>query len=128
MRKQQPASALEVRSTLPEVPTAESFSALLGNYMQISAVHFDVRWPPPLLRVEGSLKPDLRARTPSALRHSFLDSLDAVIAILDAGGAQWDEHPGLRYRGKAGTDRNGAPVFSEIECLVELRLLPGGAR
>jgi len=97
--------------------------------MQISAVYMDFEWNslPPLLRIEGSLKPDVHARTPSALRHSFLDSLDAVIAILDAAGARWDEHPGLRFRGNATTGRDGKPEFSQIECLVELRLTPGGA-
>jgi len=48
------------------------------------------------------------------------------MTILEATGARWESHPGLRMRGEVIRWRDGTYRFTEIECLVELRLLPTG--
>lgn len=113
---------IAARSGLPAVPTAETFSALLGRYMWVSAVSLDWGWPG-TVRVEGNLKPGLKAKTPSAVRRSLMESLDAVMAILDAAGAQWESHPDVQICGQVVHLGTGKQEFAAIEGRVEFRLI-----
>ena len=110
------------RGGLPAVPTMESFGTLLGRYMWVNAVSLDWGWPG-TVRIEGNLKPDFSAKTPSAVRRSLLDSLDAVMAILDAAGAQWESHPDLQISGRVMHLSDGKQEFAAIEGRVDFRLV-----
>ena len=112
-------SELAVHGSLPAVPTVETFGALLGRYMWIHEVRFGWGFGNSLA-ILGHLKPDPAAANPSALRRSFLDSLDAVIAIMEAAGVKWERHPEVAIRGEAIHRLDGGWEFAGIECLCEM--------
>lgn len=112
-------SELVVRPSLPEVPTAESVGAMLGRYLQVTSVEVDFT-SRRTLRIDGLLCHDPDAGTPAAIRRSFLDSLDAVIAIMDAAGARWMYHPQVFIAGEVLHRLDGSQEFARIEGRVTL--------
>jgi len=115
-------SEIEVRPSLPERPSAEAFSALLGRYLRADSVMVDARYM--TLQIEGFLAPWPPAvpETP-ALRRAYMDSLDAVIGILDAAGATWRYHPHVFIAGEVLHRSDGGQEFCGVDARVTLDLL-----
>jgi hypothetical protein len=115
-------SEMAQRSSLPAVPSTQSFGDLLGRYMWVQEVAMDWGWMNGVLTIRGNLKPDPDAASPSALRRSFLDSLDAVMAIMEAAGAKWESHPEVEIVGSAIHKLGGGQEFAGIECRCKLEI------
>lgn len=118
-------SEIEVRRSLPEKPTQEAWNALLGRYLRIDSWFIDGQSM--TLQVEGALAPwwgpGAAALGPAALRRALLDSLDAVIGILEAAGARWERHPQFFIDGEVQHRMDGGQEFYQVEGHVTLDLL-----
>jgi len=107
---------------LPAVPDASAFGDLLGQYMQVTQVSTDMRAARPYLIVQGLLKASPGAASPAAQRRSLLDSLEAIMVILDTAGVRHHHHPELVMYGKAHREDDGSQGSGEIECLAKISL------
>jgi hypothetical protein len=119
-------SEIEVRSSLPEKPAAPgAWSALLGRYLRVDSVLAD-GWNM-TLQIEGALAPwpgpEAAALGPVALRRAYLDSLEAVIALLETAGARWQRHPQVFIAGEVQHRMDGGQEFCRMEGRVTLDLL-----
>jgi hypothetical protein len=74
------------------------------------------------VRVKGVIKQDPAATDLNALRLGFAASLNAIMAIFDEAGAQWNGHPFFEIHGNAFRGFGAGP-FAEVEATVELSLL-----
>lgn len=112
---------IAVRAASAPVPAVDWYGDVLGRYIWVNAVSVDA-WQGSL-RIDGLLKPDPDAADVAALRRSFLDSLDAVMRILEAAGVTWAQHPDVQISGMAQHRIDGGQEFARMECRVEMYLL-----
>lgn len=93
---------------------------LLGRYLWITEIRVD--YPGVEVTIRGMIKPDENADSPMALRRSFLDSFETVMALLAELGAQHSSHPDFRIGGRAQHRFDGSVGFTQMTCDVEFRL------
>ena len=109
-------------------PALPGIGALLDQYMWVHTISntpmTDLmtgrRWQ--LLTIQGIIKPDLEAPDAPSLRRGFLESFEAVVAVLDEAGASWSRHPTFVISGKVRTEKDGSQSFREVEANVDLEL------
>ena len=117
-------------SHIEATPALPGIGAVLDQYMWVHTIsHVPMtdlmtgrRWQ--LLTIQGIIKPDLEAPDASSLRRGFLESFEAIVAVLDEAGAKWGRHPEFVIGGKVCTEKDGLQSFREVEANVclELRL------
>ena len=116
-------------SHIEATPALPGIGAILDRYMWVHTIsHTPMtdlmtgrRWQ--LLCIQGFIKPDPEALDVPSLRRGFLESFEAVVAVLDEAGAKWGRHPTFVISGKVRTEKDGSQSFREVEASIDLELL-----
>lgn len=74
-------------------------------------------YPGSVVTVRGLLKPSREAATAAEVRRGFTDSVEQLLAVLDAAGARHLKHPDMDIRGRACRPHAGEG-FCELTCEV----------
>lgn len=96
---------------------------LLGRYLWITEIRVD--YPGIEVTVRGMVKPNEDADSAVALRRSFLESFETVMALLAELGARHSSHPDFRIGGRAQHRVDGTDDFVQMTCDVEFHLFSG---
>jgi hypothetical protein len=115
-------SELAARSELPAGQDAAGYGQLLGKYLEVRSVEQSYQGARPAMVITGAIRTPSGVHDAAEVRRSFLDSLDAVLAILAGAGARHFHHPELVIHGQALVDPVPGAEFTGIECLVRISL------
>src|ERR1700677_2970649 len=107
---------------LPAVQDTAGYGQLLGQYLEVRSVSQDFQAARPAMVITGALRPAAGVDDAGAVRRSFLDSLDAVLAILAEAGARHYHHPELIMHGQALVDPGPDGEVTGLECLIRISL------
>jgi hypothetical protein len=98
-----------------------SLRELLERYLWIIEIRVD--YPGIEMVVRGMVRPNETAGSAAALRQSFLESFETVMALLAELGARHSRHPDFRIGGRAQHRISGTDDFVRMTCDVEFHLL-----